>query len=200
MFDRSLLLPFGSCKQQTLHYLILLLALTGTLLQVSSFNINTAACPGIFNLPVDQSATAPINYGKCTENIGQDQLETYTCTRPGMNAWPGPPPLSAQKCFKFGRLTTNTGPISAGDMKATTPCNARVIGSNRHAFVAVSTKYLNVQQSAFEADPGACGQCMCIRLAGADTGAVVDAAAIRRQQQATLPYVGLTFMGMVGDR
>jgi hypothetical protein len=180
--------------------LVLFLTLITTLTLVSSFNINTAACPGLFNLPVDQSATAPINYGKCTEAIEQSQLETYTCTRPGMNAWPGPPPLAAQKCFKFGRLTTNPGPISAGDMKATTPCNARIIGSNRHAFIAVSTKYLNGEQSAYEADPGACGQCMCVRMAGADTGAVTDTAAIRRQQQATLPYVGLTFVGQVGDR
>jgi hypothetical protein len=69
------------------------------------------------------------------------------------------------------------------------------VGSDAHAFVAVSSKYLSPKQGVLSTDPGACAKCVCLRLSGADTGARPGASL-----EAAVKYSGLTLAARVGDR
>jgi len=57
-------------------------------------------------------------------------------------------------------MTVYTGPILGKDKGHTGACAKRLIGTDEHAMVAVSTRYLNRWQGGWESTPGACGQCM----------------------------------------
>lgn len=70
-----------------------------------------------------------------------------------------------------------------------------LVGSNTHALMAVSTKYLSSRQGGWEPSPGACGKCMCVRMHGCD-----EAYNPYPDRGNVLRHVGLTFAAVVGDR
>lgn len=140
---------------------------------------------------VDQSATSPAEYGKCTK-IQKDFMGSHWCKFGNLGTWPGAPSGKAQKCLKFGRASIYRGPIygSSGEHKAA--CNKVLMGDDKFAMVAVSTKYLKTFQGGWTADQGACHKCMCVRMHGAD-----DAFNKGVQKETASKRLGLTFLAKV---
>jgi hypothetical protein len=142
---------------------------------------------------VDQSPTAPWNYGKCTNAVEAVARPSHWCKFNRIGVWPQTPPARAQQCLKFGRATIYRGPIYGSSPQHYAACNRILKGSNEAALVALSTKYLKTYQGGWAADKGACNQCMCIRMHGADRAYNPGL-----QTQAAQRHVGLTFLGKVG--
>jgi hypothetical protein len=67
------------------------------------------------------------------------------------------------------------------------------MGDDKHAMVAVSTKYLKTYQGGWTSDTGACNKCMCVRMHGGD-----DSFNSGLQKEAVNKRIGLTFMAKVG--
>lgn len=77
----------------------------------------SGAVPSV--LGVDQSPTAPQDYGTCVSVEPYFQNTSNWCTSKGFNSWPTAPPATAAACLKFGRLSVYTGPVSR---PRDTPC------------------------------------------------------------------------------
>jgi len=92
-------------------------------------------------------------------------------------------------------MSVFSGPILGKDANHQGACGAPLIGSDAHALVAVSTKYLSSKQGAWEPEPGACAKCMCVRVHGVDN--VYNPAP---NYDNVRKYSGLTFAAQVGDR
>lgn len=141
---------------------------------------------------VDQSPTRPQNYGKCTAAIERDQRESsHWCKFGRLGSWPEYPNAAAKNAFKFARQTTYSGPI----LSQRFACNVLANGSDSHAMIAVSTKYLKSTQGGWVVDKGACGKCMCISILGGDSAYNKGL-----QHGPVLKRKGLSFMGRVADR
>jgi hypothetical protein len=141
---------------------------------------------------VDQSPTKSNDYGKCTKEVeARIQHTSHWCKFGKLGSFPEYPNYAARKALKFGRQTVFRGPI----LKQKFACNVDGIGSNTHATVAVSTKYINSRQGGWDKDKGACGKCLCIHVLGAD-----NLYSPGVQKHVVLKYKGLSFMGKVGDR
>ncbi|KAF8072387.1 ttc4 [Scenedesmus sp. PABB004] len=144
----------------------------------------------------DQSPTAPRDWGRCTGAMEQWLVpNSHWCKQGPMGLWPTPPSKRAQQCLKFGRATIYRGPIYGSSPEHKAACNKVLRGSDDAAMVAVSSKYLKTYQGGWAADGGACGQCMCVRLHGAD-----DKFNSGLQTEQARKHVGLTFLAKVGDR
>ncbi len=142
---------------------------------------------------VDQSPSSDTKeYGKCTQHVQRElRAGSHWCRFGRLGSWPELPNVAARKTMKFGRLTTFNGPI----LKQKLACNVSGIGSNTHAAVAVSTRYLKTWQGGWAADKGACGKCMCITLFGGD-----DQYNKGLQRWVVKKHRGVTFAGRVADR
>jgi hypothetical protein len=140
---------------------------------------------------VDQSNTSPAEYGKCSQ-IQKDFFGSHWCKFGKIGTWPGAPQGKAQQCLKFGRASIYRGPIYGSSSAHKAACNRVLMGDDKHAMVAVSTKYLKTYQGGWTSDTGACNKCMCIRMHGAD-----NAFNSGLQTDKVSKRVGLTFMGKV---
>lgn len=141
---------------------------------------------------VDQSPSNPSEYGKCTPSVERNAIATsHWCKFGKLGSYPEFPNEPAKKAFKFGRSTSYVGSIYAQKFA----CNVDGVGSNTHAAVAVSSKYLKSYQGGWTADKGACGKCMCISIFGGD-----DKYNKGLQKWIVDKYKGLSFMGKVSDR
>lgn len=193
---RTALFPSRTAIPRPVHHLTQLLLLWCLGYVTSSAALDPSLCPSVPLLAYpDQSPTAQVDWGRCTGYVDANQQFSNWCTAPDFIPYPTTPPDSASKCLKFGRMTVYTGPIIGKDANHFGACDVPLVGSDSHALVAVSTKYLNSKQSGWEVDPGACGQCMCVRLNGIDlafTGAEFA--------DTVLPHVGIAFAAKVGDR
>lgn len=150
-------------------------------------------CKAIPSVKADQSPTKPQEYGKCTNAMekGYNKKESHWCRFNRLGPWPAAPPASAKKCLKFGRMTIYRGPIYGSSPAQKGACNAMLHGGDA-AMVALSTKYLKTYQGGWTSDKGACGQCMCIRMAGGDVGYNPGL-----QKDKAQKHIGLTFLGKV---
>jgi hypothetical protein len=97
-------------------------------------------------------------------------------------------------------MTVYRGPVLGydDDNSHVGACNATLAGTNTHALVAVSTAHLSSRQGAWEPTPGACGSCMCVRVAGADSGMNPSVESMYGPNVAGA--LGASFMAVVGDR
>jgi len=141
---------------------------------------------------VDKLPTRVRDYGKCTHAVERSiRNSSHWCKFNRMGSWPEWPNAQARKKMKFGRQTVYRGSILA----QRTACNKVMMGDSRYASVAVSTKYLKTYQGGWAQDKGACGQCMCIMILGADNlyNKGLHKEVVRK-------YVGYSFMGKVMDR
>lgn len=148
-----------------------------------------SAIPGVDG--VDQSPTSSSQYGKCT-NIQKDFLGSHWCKFGKMGTWPSAPTGKADQCLKFGRASIYRGPIYGSSSAHKAACNKVLLGSDKYAMVAVSTKYLKTYQGGWTSDKGACNKCMCIRMHGGD-----DLFNKGLQKEKASQRIGLTFMGQV---
>jgi hypothetical protein len=169
----------------------------------------------------DQSPTPPNELGLCTSKVeAHTRITSSWCRAPAGPAYAEyvPPaatttttttttsaataaparPLAAEACAKRGRMTVYRGPVLGYEDAHVGACNATLAGSATHALVAVSTAHLSSRQGAWEPEPGACGSCLCMRVAGADVGMNAPAAAMYGPSLAAT--AGASFMGVVGDR
>lgn len=148
---------------------------------------------------VDQSPTLPANWGRCTTAVEASARQTSQwCKFDRLRAWPSGPSPAAIQALKFGRHTIYRGPVWAASMKypsQKSACNTNLAGSDGHANVAVSTKYLKTYDGGWAPEKGACGKCVCIRVHGGDIGYNVGL-----QTPSVSPHIGLSFMGRVADR
>lgn len=172
-------------KNDANKYVFLLLALCGRV--VCATPVPVPVVPHTNQLPSDPNA-----YGQCT-NAVEPALRTSSnwCRFGKMGSWPGFPNRAATQAFKFGRQTMYHGPILSQRLA----CNVSGVGSNTHATVAVSTKYLKTYQGGWATQRGACGKCMCISVFGAD-----DLYNKGLVKTLVMQYKGLSFMGRVRDR
>ena len=141
---------------------------------------------------VDQSPTPRSQWGKCTDAVEASARERSNwCSFGRLTPWPAPPSAAASESLKFGRQTVYRGSI----LKQKGACNVDLIGSDTHATVAVSSKYLRSQDGGWAANKGACGQCMCVHVNGGDAAynQWLFEDSVRAQK-------GLCFMARVGDR
>ena len=144
---------------------------------------------------VDQSPTDPSLYGKCTSAIEPGFMQSHWCKVGAIGKWPAEPTDKAKKCLKYGRATIYRGPIYGSSPNHLAACNQRLYGSDDAALVAVSTKYLKTFQGGWAPDKGACGQCMCVRMHGAD-----EAFNTGLQKPMVKKHLGLTFAARVRAR
>jgi hypothetical protein len=155
-----------------------------------------AQAPGCSAIPtvggVDQSNSSPAEYGKCSK-IQKDFFGSHWCKFGNLGTWPGPPTGKAQQCLKFGRASIYRGPIYGSSNAHKAACNKVLMGDDKYAMVAVSTKYLKTFQGGWTSDTGACNKCMCVRMHGGD-----DAFNKGLQKELAQPRIGLTFMAKVG--
>jgi hypothetical protein len=143
---------------------------------------------------VDQSPSVdPSQYGRCSHRIEPPaaRATSHWCAFGRLGSWPEFPNAAARRSFKFGRLTTYTGPI----LRQRLACNVSGAGSDAYATLAVSTKYLKPHQGGWAADAGACWKCACVSLFGGD-----DAYNRGLRRSRVLAMRGLSFMARVGDR
>ncbi len=175
--------------------------------------LGTSAAPPV-GIPVvrgvDQSPSVdPSQYGRCSHRIEPPaaRATSHWCAFGRLGSWPEYPNGAARRSFKFGRLTTYTGPI----LRQRLACNVSGVGSggacgpdlatsfarcsDAHATLAVSTKYLKPHQGGWAADAGACWKCACASLFGGD-----DAYNPGLRKSHVLAMRGLSFMARVGDR
>ncbi|KAI8469932.1 MAG: hypothetical protein J3K34DRAFT_521733 [Monoraphidium minutum] len=179
-----------------------LLALGVLLLSSGAPRAAASAAPGACTVPVpavagvDQSPTNPAEYGACTDAV-EEKFHTTSnwCLAPGFNSWPSGPAPMAQACAKFGRVTVYRGPVLGKEPAHKGACDVPLEGSDTHALVAVSTKYIKSRQGGWHDDPGACGMCMCVRLQGCD-----DVYNPHPNRDNVLRNQGLAFAARVGDR
>jgi hypothetical protein len=162
----------------------------------------------------DQSPTPKDLLGRCTERVeAHTRLTSAWCRAPSWRefvpatttatATSAPPParsLAAEACAKRGRMTVYRGPALGydDDSSHVGACNATLAGSATHALVAVSTAHLSHREGAWEPTLGACGSCVCVRVAGADAGMNEAVAPMYGANVARAK--GASFMGVVGDR
>jgi hypothetical protein len=153
------------------------------------------SCPvSIPRIPgIDQSPTNPADWGKCTSALeGSFGKYSHWCKFGRLGMYPTPPTEKARQCLKFGRASIYRGPIYGSSVGHLAACNRILRGNDDFAMVAVSTKYLKTYQGGWTSNRGACHQCMCIRLQGADNeynkGLQTDSVDAHR---------GLTFLGKV---
>lgn len=140
---------------------------------------------------VDQSPTRVADYGKCTSAIEPYQRNhSHWCKHGRLQSWPESPNAVARKWFKFGIQTLYNGP-----RKHLAHCNIPLVGTNAHAIIAVSSKYLKPGQGGWSKDKGACHKCMCVHVLGADISYNKGV-----QKWVVQKYKGLTFLGKVGDK
>lgn len=145
---------------------------------------------GVDQTPAGTNATM---YGRCTAAVERFARDTsHWCKFNRMGSWPSLPDAATARAFKFGRLTVYNGPI----LKQRFACNVPGIGSDTHATVALSTRYLKTWEGGWHPTaPGACGRCVCVSLFGGD-----DQYNRGLQRWVVTKYKGLSFMGRVGDR
>lgn len=127
-------------------------------------------CPQVPNVAgADQTPSDPAQYGKCTKALEPwvSPSSSHWCKFGQLGMWPDGPSARAKECLKFGRATIYRGPIYGSSAQHKAACNKWITGEDRAALVAVSTKYLKTYQGGWQPDKGTCGQCMCIRCAGA---------------------------------
>lgn len=149
-------------------------------------------CKEIPSVGLDQSPSTPANGGQCSK-IQKDFFGSHWCKHGKVGSYPGPPPGKAQQCLKFGRASIYRGPIYGSSSAHKAACNKVLMGDDKHAMVAVSTKYLKTYQGGWTSDTGACNKCMCVRMHGGD-----DSFNSGLQKEAVNKRVGLTFMAKVG--
>jgi hypothetical protein len=155
-------------------------------------------CPSVpFVAGVDQSPSDPGAYGKCTGALeGQVNPSTsHWCKFGDLGMWPDGPNDKAKQCLKFGRMTIYRGPIYGSSPQHLGACKKWLHGDDRHALVAVSTKYLKFYQGGWSGDKGACDMCMCVMVHGADNKYNTGL-----QTEGVKKAMGLTFLAKVGDR
>lgn len=141
---------------------------------------------------VDQTPTRPADWGRCTRHVEAfARNSSHWCRFNRLTPWPNPPTAAAQRALKFGRMTVYRG----GILRQRFACNVQGQGSNTHATIALSTKYLKTFQGGWAVDRGACGYCVCMRVHGGDIAynPGLHRDAVRRR-------IGLTFMARVSDR
>jgi hypothetical protein len=142
---------------------------------------------------VDQSATPPSEYGKCTSKTQTTYTsKSHWCAFNKMGSWPAAPSGKARQCLKFGRSTIYRGPIYGSSSAHKAACNRVLRGNDNFAMVAVSTKYLKTFQGGWTKDQGACHKCMCIRMHGGD-----DLFNKGLQKERVQQRMGLTMLGKV---
>ena len=185
--------------QQLRSSMALLAALLLAMLASTSAAAAAAAgtCPvRIPNIPgLDHSPTNPEEWGKCTGALEGDlakRKQWHWCKFNKIGIYPSPPPKKARQCLKFGRASIYRGPIYGSYPKHLSACNRILRGNDKYAMAAVSTKYLKSYQGGWGSNRGACHQCMCIRLQGADSGFNQGL-----QKENVNLHRGLTFLGKV---
>lgn len=172
----------------------------GELLALALLCVHVGAQQAVPYVPgVDQSPTKPADYGKCTEKIDISQrtgpTQSHWCKFGTLGSFPDLPNAKAQQGLKFGRQTCYRGPIFGSTPDHRGACNSVLVGSNTHASVAVSTKYLNFQQGGWDTDKGACGKCMCISIFGGDSKYNIGL-----RESVVHSVKGVSFLGRVIDR
>jgi hypothetical protein len=112
-----------------------------------------------------------------------------------LGSYPEFPNEAATRALKFGRQTAYRGPIYGSTPDHKGACNAVLVGSNTHAGVAVSTKYLKTEQHGWVEDKGSCGKCMCVSIFGGDDkyNAGLKLSTVHKVK-------GMSFMARVIDR
>lgn len=145
--------------------------------------------PGVSG--VDQSATSPADYGRCSQ-IQKDFFGSHWCKFGKLGTWPAAPSGKAQQCLKFGRASIYRGPIYGSSSAHKAACNKVLMGDDKHAMVAVSSKYLETYQGGWTSDQGACHKCMCVRMHGADNAFNTGV-----QKETASKRIGLTFLAKV---
>lgn len=161
---------------------------------------STTVTAGPWSVPfvqgVDASASDPAEYGRCTAEMEPQLKESsHWCKFNRMGSWPEWPNSAARSALKFARATCYRGPINGSSPAHLAACKEQLYGSDTHASVAVSTKYLKTTQGGWADKKGACGKCLCISIFGGD-----DAYNSGLQRWVVSKYKGASFMGKVIDR
>jgi hypothetical protein len=151
----------------------------------------------------DQSPTPSTELGRCTTAVeAHTRATSHWCSSPYKEHLPNASfrPPAAELCAKRGRMTVYRGPVLgwAADNTHVGACNATLAGSAAHAMVAVSSRHLSSKQGAWEREPGSCGACMCVRMAGADEA--LNSEAPLQYAANIASAAGSSFMAVVGDR
>ena len=158
--------------------------------------LGTVAMAAPIPVPVvsgaDQSPTDPSQYGVCHESMDPAVRAASNWCRFGtLGSYPEFPNDAAKQALKFGRQTQYLGSI----LQQKSACNLPMVGSNYHARVAVTSKYVNFDQGGWSQDAGHCNKCMCISILGADNKYNPGV-----QEWVVDKYRGISFMGKVTDR